>query len=93
MCCDDYDVGTLAQQKTIKARKPHRCYECGKEIPKGAEYENYKHLIDGKFEEYHTCLSCVDLRNRLMNVDGCRCWLFGGLYEDERRFELEEVAV
>lgn len=92
MCCDDYDVGTLAVQKTVKARKPHECYECGKEIPKGAEYEWYKHLFDGAFEEYRTCLSCVALRKKMLEVSGCACWLFGGLHEEASYYDLGEIA-
>jgi hypothetical protein len=58
-----------------KARKPHKCCECGDEIVKGERYEYVTMLFDGRWSEYKTCLPCYHIGDDL----GCRC--YGDLYE------------
>lgn len=45
-----------------KARKKHRCCECGETIRPGQVYECVKGLWDGCWAEYKTCTLCVKIR-------------------------------
>ena len=38
-CVCDYDPQIFCWSKVRKARKPHRCYECGGPIRSGERYE------------------------------------------------------
>lgn len=58
-----------------KARKEHRCTECGDWIKKGERYEHVAACYEGSWNEYKTCLPCVGIANDL----GCR--LHDGLVE------------
>lgn len=46
-----------------KARKPHRCCECGGVIESGETYQHFSGIWDGKAARYKTCPDCVDLRD------------------------------
>ena len=71
--------GTVLQHKTVKARKPHLCGECGQEISKGDDYEIYTADIDGKIFRARTCKTCVCLRDAFFVS-----WDFGAVREDLR---------
>lgn len=58
---------------TRRAAKVHGCCECGDEIPKGAVYECYSGLYEGRWSRYRTCLPCVQVRNALF----CGGWIWG----------------
>ena len=48
--------------KVRKARKPHKCYECGGVIEKGEQY-NYHHGVwDHEAASYKVCTDCDGLR-------------------------------
>ena len=54
-------------QKIRKARKPHRCGECGIPINKGDQYEFATGLneSEGCWLSFHTCLPCTALRSEI----------------------------
>jgi len=79
--CDPWDAPSLFSSKMVKARKPHRCVECGDTIVPGETYERTKQMYDGSFDSYATCDCCVDQRDTLMSQTGAECWLVGGLQE------------
>ena len=54
------DVCTIS---TPKARKPHKCCECKKEINIVDFYENVKGKWNGSFDEFKTCMRCVAIRS------------------------------
>ncbi len=59
----EYDeVSRKLQKKTVIARKPHICGECGAEINPGTRYELYKGVYDGSIFTCKTCLDCVSIR-------------------------------
>jgi len=62
-----------------KARKPHKCYECGREIAKGSEYEKYTGVFDGSFFEHKTCMDCRNIRLGLSCNNSIE---FGRLWEE-----------
>ena len=73
----DHDGPTVCTTRTRRARKPHRCCECGEEIRPGEQYEAVRGLWEGYWDSYATCLTCVRIRR-----DYCPCgWIYGGLRE------------
>lgn len=59
MCrIDDGDTPAVSRSKVSRARKPHRCGECGREIAIGESYR-YGFLVDmGEAMSFHTCAHC-----------------------------------
>jgi len=87
-CCFDYDPPEFITVKIVKARKQHKCCECGGVIGKGEEYE----YISGKwdyFDQFKTCEKCADLRDSLMGV---LCPAFGDLRESYLEYLNEMLA-
>ena len=79
-CCSYYDndMPSFINTEWRKARKQHKCCECGGKINPGETYE----YICGKwdyFDTFKTCEKCADLRESMMNVS---CPYLGGLRED-----------
>ena len=54
------EMPTLFEEKDVKARKEHTCYECRLPIPKGVTYKRAKGLWDGDWEEYKMHPECHD---------------------------------
>lgn len=83
VCLADYegafDPADVYKAKTVRARKPHKCIECGDKIPVGAEYERVTANWDGAFDTIHTCLACRDIRVGL-SCDGS--WMHYALWDD-----------
>lgn len=73
----DYDTSYTLTQKSVQARKSHKCSECKKVINRGDTYELFKGVWDGKIETYKTCLDCVSLRDTFF----CD-WIFTNLWDD-----------
>ncbi len=97
--CLDQDDGETAEfwhTEHVKARKPHKCYECGDVIPVGAEYERVAMKYDGTFSNCRTCLACVEIHRALSSCDredghaGFRC--LGILWEDLREYIFPEMT-
>lgn len=76
ICDSSSGNGGFAVEKIQKARKGHRCYECGNDIKPGEKYELAKVCSDGSWNNFKTCLPCRSMRNSLM-----RCWTYGLVYE------------
>ena len=53
MC--DYDPPAIVEHKTVKARKLHRCSECGEDILIGFDYTKSAVLYDGAWFNAKTC--------------------------------------
>lgn len=78
-CCISIDNGPEVMTEEIrKARKAHRCCECGGKIAPSDTYEYVKGLWDGDWSEFKTCEKCADLRSSLMEVS---CPGYGDLAE------------
>jgi len=74
-CQCDGERPDLYEERVIKARKDHRCYECSGVIPKGEHYNRAKGMWDGEFSSFATCGDCKAMWCDL----GCTCWVFGSL--------------
>jgi hypothetical protein len=57
-----------------KARKAHKCSECGRRIEVGEKYEHYWGKYGGECSAIDTCAQCAEI------ADGfyCDCRVFGG---------------
>jgi hypothetical protein len=60
----DYGEGTAEfhDAREVKARKPHKCCECRREISVGAVYMKACGKFDGEFYSFATCMVCAELR-------------------------------
>ena len=81
-CYCDYDPPSFYESSTPKARKQHRCEECGGPIVPGEKYEYVTGLWDGEFSYFKTCERCVDLRTWVRNNVPCLCWRHGSADDD-----------
>lgn len=82
-CFCDYDAPAFYNREIRKARKQHRCEECGGPILRGEQYE---HVV-GKWDyvdTFKTCPRCLDLRTWTKNNVPCLCWAHGNMHEDCR---------
>lgn len=80
MCVDIDDPFEVFHDATRRARKPHHCCECGRDIGIGDQYWWSTGLFDGHWSTYHQCLHCVAAAEWLLQV--CRGYLFEGILED-----------
>jgi hypothetical protein len=62
----------------VKARRSHKCYECGDVINPGDVYERASGLCEGSWWRASVCLACHDIAESL-NCDGSR--EYGSLWE------------
>jgi hypothetical protein len=62
----DYDgAWDFCSVSVVKARKPHKCCECGRGISIGTQYEKIAGKFDGDFSEAKSCLDCMNICNGL----------------------------
>jgi len=61
----------------VKARKPHKCCECGFTIAPGQQYERVSGKSDGDIWVSKTCGPCAEIRKAFV----CGSWIFGQLWE------------
>ena len=66
--------------RTVKARKTHRCCECGREIGVGESHEYVSAKSDGGFYTNRTCAECAEIREAFV----CGTWIYGELWESIR---------
>ena len=87
-CCflgeGDGDGPKFSVTNYHKARKPRQCGECGEMIVRGERYEHVSGKWDEHFDQYFTCLACVDVREAF----GCNGWTFEQVWEDIETSEL-----
>lgn len=63
--------------KTVKARKPHKCCECGAEIKPWDQYESVHAKWDGQVSTIKTCILCAKIRDEYCSGG----FEYGGLRE------------
>lgn len=54
-------MADLLEQKTVKTRKTHICWGCGRSFPKGTELEYCKCVDSGSFSTAYWCKTCLEL--------------------------------
>ena len=70
----------FSSERTVTARKPHKCCECGRVIEVGEQYEYVTGVWEGDFCTFKTCRHCIAVRLWLRKV--CNSFAYAGLYED-----------
>jgi hypothetical protein len=81
MCMiDDADPCTWFGTDSHRARKPHKCAECGRAIAAGEVYFRSTYISDGKFEAVKACEHCHAARDWL--TKHCGGWLTYGLRDE-----------
>lgn len=82
MCVCNYETPSVYWKTIRKARKTHRCEECGTFIHPATRYEHVRGVWEGEPRSYKTCLDCVAARELLDSCESCFCWSHGGLWDD-----------
>ena len=87
--CDDFEYPVFYDEKKVRAKKDHKCCECGGAILKGEVYKYISGLWGRRFESYKTCPDCTHIRCEAgrTNPDGC------GIALGELRGELRDMAL
>lgn len=85
--CDYSDGPSVFREKIVKARKEHKCSECGGPINKGDEYEYTFGVWDGDAMSFHTCEKCSDLRASLQALGFCT--EYGNLLNEHAEYKSE----
>jgi hypothetical protein len=62
---NDYEPWDFYHEKVVTARKPYKCGECYREIPKGAKYQRIVGKCCDSIDTYITCLDCKNIRSGL----------------------------
>jgi hypothetical protein len=81
-CSCDYDAPAFYHCEIRKARKPHKCEECGGPIIPGDRYEHVRGCWEGYVSSFKTCERCRDIRVWTKNNVPCLCWAHGNMIED-----------
>jgi hypothetical protein len=80
-CVCDYDSPKFYVKTSRKARKVHRCSECGCHIQPGEQYEHVSGMWD-YVDTFKTCQRCISLRDWVAAHVPCFCWAHGNIRED-----------
>ena len=77
------EMPSAFKTETRRARKPHKCCECGTSISVGDRYQYSSGIWDGKPSDYKQCINCHEImdaaaRSEEFAEDGPS---FGWLYE------------
>lgn len=89
--CDLDWPSTVWNEQIVRARKPHRCYECRTPIPVGCNHVRIGSLCDGNWDTYRMHWECTVLW-RSMSADLCgqSVIIAGGLDEELEQYRDEE---
>lgn len=71
------DLSAFNDVTMPRARKAHKCCECGREIQRGETYESNKGCWDGQIEVYKTCSDCLSVRDEFF----CDGWEFECIWD------------
>jgi hypothetical protein len=83
MCSCDADVPEFYNADWVRARKPHRCDDCRREIAKGERYHRISGKWDGYVRSFANCWQCEFAREVLFHNSECDCpAAFGELREE-----------
>lgn len=83
--CSDADAPLCMEVSHPKARKPHKCFECGQIIGIGQKYEYTKGVWPDGPSQFKVCLVCVEIRGML----GCTSVAFGEVMEQATEEEFD----
>lgn len=76
-------------RKYVITRKPHRCFGCAREFPKGTKMEK-SCVIDDIIRTDYLCMTCVDISSKLESGD---MFCYGDLKEEAIVKERADIYV
>lgn len=76
--CDEYP--SFFKETARRARKEHKCCECGHTITPGQEYQHIFMVYEGDPDTYKVCERCADLMSAFHDLGYCTA--YGGFFED-----------
>jgi hypothetical protein len=87
MCYDSDDGASVWKERTIRARRHHRCNDCHREIPVGRHHVRILSLYDGHWETMRVHSECAALsefvRTKICEAEGEHGFIqIGGLGEE-----------
>lgn len=62
-------MSTTMDSRWVIARKPHRCEDCSRTIPKGERYHHWKGIDDDGWRTFNTCAQCHECASDLWEID------------------------
>ena len=71
-------AGRRLSEEMPRARKPHTCGECRRQIVPGETYERTTGIWDGDLSTYKTCTDCISMREEFF----CDGWFYGFIWEN-----------
>ena len=78
ICIYPDEICNLLSRTRPKARKEHKCIECGCIISIGEIYEKDATIYEHNFTTYRTCLLCIKIRENLFQCN----WYYGNMWQD-----------
>lgn len=94
MCMiEDAEIADIYRETVVhRARKPHKCLDCFREIAPGESYTAVDMLYDGRWTHEEMCAHCHAAAQWL--VKECGGFLVGGIEEDlEMHWREEEPYI
>ena len=93
MCSIDGDRPDVYRSTFYRARKHHKCEECGRQIAPGEEYERAAMMYDREWSQFTTCSHCKVGHQWLL--DNCNGFMHAGLIEEmeEHATEYPEIKI
>jgi hypothetical protein len=90
MCsCEDGEPVDVWVHEVRKARKQHRCTDCGGVIAVGVMHNYYRMLYDGIWSTDRRCSACDEKAEAFTIAEGCHAPI-GALYETLRECASED---
>ena len=80
--CDCGDMPETYRLSRPRAKREHKCCECGGTIRAGETYRSFWGVWDGEAKTYKTCADCEDLHAWCEDDGGELCTTFGNLHTD-----------
>lgn len=72
------ESASVHREEIRRARTPHACVECGRQIAPGERYEHSTGCWDGRWTSCSTCTDCMSVRSALF----CGAWVYGCVWDD-----------
>ncbi len=89
VCLSGWDGDSeFCKTEIRKARKPHICSECNKQIVPGEKYEHAGGKSDGDLWSFDTCVVCAEIAETFY----CEGRLFGGMLWEQMNDVMESIT-
>lgn len=88
------DFAELYEERFRRARKEHKCGECGRTIREGERYSYTSMKFEGEFSDHKTCVRCDRVRDAIFKKYEIDCGIpLGGLFSEIESTVIEQMRV